>query len=208
MEVFRDIENYEGLYQVSSEGRVYSVPRVSPQGHMVGGVFLVAAQKKSTGYFRVGLHKEGKSKLEQLSKLVAKAFPEICGEWFDGCEVHHKNYNPLDNRAENLIVLTSEEHKKYHSDSDITYNRRSESQKEVWKTRTKRVCNAKAVIQCDLLGNYIETYPSLKEAGEQTGTNIPALSSCLNGKYKTAGGYTWKYLETGMIYQKNRIEKR
>ena len=47
-------------------------------------------------------------------RLVAKAFPEICGEWFDGCEVHHLDKNPENNRADNLVVCTKEQHYEYH----------------------------------------------------------------------------------------------
>lgn len=192
-EIWKDIEGYEGLYQVSNLGRIYSVPRVVNKNQKVGGQFITPSKPKCKNYFRVGLHKSGRQYLEILAHLVAKAFPEICGDWFAGCEVHHKNHNSLDNRAENLIVLTLEEHNKLHSNSEITYSKRSKSQVTAWKTRTKRVAWQKAVEQYDLQGNYINTYSSLKEAAKQTGTNIPAMSSCLNGKYKTAGGFKWKF---------------
>ena len=45
---------------------------------------------------------------------VAKAFPEICGKWFKGCEVHHKDGNSLNNEATNLIVCTKAQHLEYH----------------------------------------------------------------------------------------------
>ena len=57
--------------------------------------------------------------------IIAKTFPEICGKWFEGCEVHHKDYDKLNYHPENLIVLTKEEHKKLHSESEITKNKRS-----------------------------------------------------------------------------------
>ena len=50
----------------------------------------------------------------QLSRLVAKGFPEICGEWFEGCVVHHLDENPLNNRAGNLKICTRKEHDAYH----------------------------------------------------------------------------------------------
>ena len=50
---------------------------------------------------------------------VAKAFPEICGEWFDGCEVHHKDGNTLNNEASNLIVCTKAQHIMFHQQMRI-----------------------------------------------------------------------------------------
>lgn len=61
----------------------------------------------------------------RIHVLVARAFPEICGEWFDGCHVHHKDHNPLNNRADNLQVMTAEEHRKMHSESEITRRKRA-----------------------------------------------------------------------------------
>lgn len=45
---------------------------------------------------------------------VAKAFPNICGKWFDGCDVHHKDGNSLNNEASNLIVCTKKQHMEFH----------------------------------------------------------------------------------------------
>lgn len=45
---------------------------------------------------------------------LAKNNPDICGEWFEGCEVHHKDFNRLNDVAENLICLTPEEHHRIH----------------------------------------------------------------------------------------------
>lgn len=191
---FKDIENYEGLYQVTSEGEIYSVPRIDRNNVKRGGIYLTPNKKKNAKYLRVGLYKNNDYKLMLISHLVAKAFPEICGQWFDGCEVHHINYDVTDNRAENLIVLSSSEHKKYHSNSSDTYMNRSISQKKAWTKRTKRATNKKAVMQFDVDGKYIASYQSLQEAGEKTNTNIPSLCSCLRGNYKTAGGYVWKYV--------------
>lgn len=47
---------------------------------------------------------------------VAKAFPEICGEWYEGCEVHHKDGNRLNNEATNLLVCSKEEHSILHNE--------------------------------------------------------------------------------------------
>ena len=51
------------------------------------------------------------------------------------------------------------------------------------------------VIQCDLQGNFIAEYNSVKEASEQTGIERPSISSNLIGQRKTTGGYIFVYKE-------------
>lgn len=58
-------------------------------------------------------------------------------------------------------------------------------------SKSNRTFNRKAVI-CIETG---KVYNSLKEACEQTNTTKSALSQCCKGKYKTAGGYHWKYCD-------------
>lgn len=48
---------------------------------------------------------------------IAKAFPEICGEWFEGCHVHHKDGNRSNNAPSNLICLSPQEHHRIHNES-------------------------------------------------------------------------------------------
>ena len=111
-EIFRDIEGFEGLYQVSNFGNVLSLKNgiilkasKGPRGRLIVGLSIPVDRRKSrycgqktfTTYF-----------------LVAKAFPEICGKWFEGCEIHHKDGNYLNNRADNLECLSKEEHHNIH----------------------------------------------------------------------------------------------
>ena len=48
------------------------------------------------------------------SVFVAINNPDICGVWFEGCEVHHIDGNKLNDAPENLICLSKEEHHKFH----------------------------------------------------------------------------------------------
>lgn len=76
-EIWKPIEGYEGLYEVSSWGRVKSLPKEWIAGNGIkrkhdGIILSPAVQKK--GYLRLGLSKEGKLKSFQVHQLVAQAF--------------------------------------------------------------------------------------------------------------------------------------
>ena len=53
-------------------------------------------------------------------------------------------------------------------------------------------CSEK-VYQYDLDGNLIKEWDSVKQAGEALGINRPSISNCLKGRYKSAGGFIWRY---------------
>ena len=101
MEEFRDIKNYEGMYQVSNLGNVKSLAR---KGCLVDRVFKPTARKD--GYLRLTLNKYGKAKTRTVHQLVAEAFLNHvpCGHKL---VVNHINFNRQDNRAENLELDTA-----------------------------------------------------------------------------------------------------
>lgn len=50
-----------------------------------------------------------------------------------------------------------------------------------------------AINQYDKLGNFIATWSCAKEAANRLNIDHSAITKCCKGKYKTAGGYIWKY---------------
>jgi hypothetical protein len=106
-EVWRDVIGYEGIYQVSNMGRVYSMPRNMTgvkncirknRGNIING-------SRSSGYYTVRLFKNGSSEFVKIHQLVAINFlnHERCGHQL---VIDHINDNKLDNRLENLQVVT------------------------------------------------------------------------------------------------------
>lgn len=59
--------------------------------------------------------------------------------------------------------------------------------------RTYKTSRYRQTDQYDMDGNYIQTFPSLKAAGEATGLNRSAISSCCSGGLLSYGGYQWRY---------------
>lgn len=61
------------------------------------------------------------SKYIMAHKIIARNYPEICGEWFEGAVVHHINGIKSDNRPQNLLVMSKKEHNKWHTNTPIIF---------------------------------------------------------------------------------------
>lgn len=114
-EVWKDIEGYEGLYQVSNQGNVKSL---NHRG--TGKERILSKTFDPNGYWMVGLRKDGKTKLRMVHRLVAEAF--IPNHDNKPC-VNHINTIRTDNRLENLCWATHKE----ASNNPITRERSKKS---------------------------------------------------------------------------------
>lgn len=73
-EVWKDIEGYEGYYQVSSFGNVKSLQRLRYNSNAVLSERLLKATLNSDKYYCVKLYKNGKKTSYKVHELVANAF--------------------------------------------------------------------------------------------------------------------------------------
>ena len=76
MEIWKNIKDYEGCYQVSNLGRIKSLSRKVWNGktHFWTSERILKPGRDRDGYFLVNLSKNGKSKTEKVHRLVAKTF--------------------------------------------------------------------------------------------------------------------------------------
>jgi hypothetical protein len=95
-EIWKDIENYENLYQVSNFGNVRSIR----------SNILLKPNIKKNGYYRVSLSKNGIVKESNIHQLVANAFIQ---NTFSKPTINHKDLNKLNNHVENLEWATMKE---------------------------------------------------------------------------------------------------
>ena len=162
-EVWKDIEGYEGLYQVYNLGRVKSLERLGADGRKLKERILKFGVNENN-YYYVNLRKDGKTIPKYLHRLIMENFCPC--ENMNDLQVDHIDFNPQNNSLENLRWLTPKENYK-----------------------KKKVCKRVCCIETNII------YESVSEAARVINRKSPALSSCLNGKSKTCGGYHWEYID-------------
>ena len=97
-EIWKPVVGYEGLYEVSSYGRVRSLDRYDSRNRFLKGRIL-RLNDDGKGYLRVQLSSNGKAKMYSVHRLVAIAFlpnPDNLPE------VNHRDEDKINNSVENL----------------------------------------------------------------------------------------------------------
>ena len=171
MEIWKDIEGYDGYYQVSNEGRVRSLDRTIIDN--IGRLRRYKGRIKELeelnhGHLSVNLSKDGViEKHKTVHRLVAEAFiPNPHGYTV----VHHKNHNPKDNRVENLEWISDEEHRGIH-----IKERRS-----------------KTVYQYTLNGELVAVWTNAYEAARELDLGQCYICLACNNKYRREGNNIYK----------------
>ena len=117
-EVWKDVPDYEGLYQVSNFGMVKRLQRKIPYGYGMRNIpeKVLKNNVNECGYLYVRLHKGAKSKNHKIHRLVAQAFIE--NPEHKRC-VNHKDGNKQNNFVENLEWATHSENMKHAADNKL-----------------------------------------------------------------------------------------
>ncbi len=101
-EIWKDIKGYEGIYQVSTHGRIKSLSREvkglnGMRRSLEERVMVNISHYK--GYSIIFLSKENTKIKFYIHRIVAETFIE---NWEDEAFVNHRNGSKTDNRVENL----------------------------------------------------------------------------------------------------------
>ena len=163
VEIWRDIIGYEGLYKVSTMGRVKNLRSGK----------ILKPWKTKNGYLQVGLWKNGKQKHFLVHRLVAQAFLNpVAGKDF----INHLNEVKTDNHYSNLEWCTQKENCNWGSRNERAAKAKS-----------------KAVVGINPgTGKVVVEFPSTMEAG-RNGFDYSAVARCCRGEKKTYKGYIWRY---------------
>lgn len=190
IEIWKDIPNYEGLYQASNFGRIRALTFHNNICYKKK-ILVLKQQIDRYGRKRIKLNKGKKSKLFQVHKLIAETFlnknnfkyynekdKQKYSNNLEKLEINHKDENPLNNNVNNLEFCTHNYNMHY---GNI----------EIKKILGK---GYKKVNQYDLKGNYIKTWNKVLDITKSMGISKQSISSCCSGKTKTANNYIWRYI--------------
>lgn len=178
-EEFKDIPDYEGLYQVSDLGRVKSL-----NYNHTGKGGLLKQCFNGNKYLTVNLHKKGTQKNKRVHQLVAIVFlnHKLCGQKF---VVNHKKFIRSDNRVENLEIVTNRENtNQKHMESTSKFTG------VYWRKDNKKW---RATIEVDGVKVSLGHFDNEEEASEyyenalkaiENGTEIQIKERITTSKYK------------------------
>lgn len=167
-EKWAPIEGFEGIYDVSTFGRVRSYPRNGTQDK---DVHILKHGVSKSGYHRYYLFKNGIGKNRCAHRLVAQTFipnPE------HKREVNHIDGNPSNNHVENLEWCTSSENH-IHRVYTLGHNPLEKCRK----------------VRCEETG---EIYGSARAAAQALGRDHKGIVRAARGQYSQAYGFHWSYI--------------
>lgn len=169
---YRNIAGYEGMYVVSSDGDIVSLPRsikTKGNGKRTLPKKTLRQNVLSNGYKQVSLCKNGVVSKQLVHRLVAEAFMPN----HDGYQVNHINGDKLDNRVENLEWCTSVENIQHSIKTGL---------------RPSKPSTSKAVVRSD--GT---VFRSLNDAAKAIGASRGSIWQQIKGKRTHVHGYQFAF---------------
>ena len=180
-EVWKSIEGYEGLYQVSNKGNVKSLNYHNTKKEKV------LKPEIANGYKRVTLYKNKIIKRFLVHRLVANAFLPNTHNY--SC-VNHKDECKTNNVVTNIEWCSH----KYNNNFGTRNKRAGKAISKAMTNNPKRSKSVGAFKD----GKLVLSFPSTKEAGRQ-GFDNSSVSKCCRNCYNRIGnnvykGFVWSYI--------------
>lgn len=179
-EIWKDIKDYKGYYQVSNLGNIKSLSRIV-RSPLKKYPFVIRKGKKlkpyinkRNGYVYIQLNKENKNKLVRVHRLVAEAFIPNSD---NRLQVNHKNGIKTDNKVSNLEWCTASENIKHAYRNGLN------------KPKKRRI------IQMSKDNKMMTIWNSVQEASKGLKIERANITACCRERLKSAGGYCWRYLD-------------
>lgn len=187
IEIWRDVPGWEGMYQVSTFGRVKTMERMiksNCNNFRISEERIKEVELRKDGYTATLFCRNSKVTQYKIHRLVGIAFmpnPE------NKRDINHISGVRSENRLENLEWATRSENKLHGFRIGMT----------------KPTCLgifgkdhhlSKPVLKIDIeTGNIIERYDGLMDASRKTCLGFREISACARGKRQSYNNYLWQY---------------
>ncbi len=187
-EIWKDIKEYEGLYQVSNMGRVKSLKRKDASGHLLNERLLSIAVTHS-GYKYVGFYKDNQGKKFKVHRLVAQAFIPNPSDY---PQVNHIDEDKTNNCVNNLEWCSA----KYNA------NYGTKIERQIKNTNYKELASKRShaervrISQKPCIGFYkgvAREFHGVGEASEYTKIPKKKMTLLLKDSHKVLKGWSFKY---------------
>lgn len=179
IELFVPLKGYEGLYEVSSLGRIKSLPKQRGTNYKCYiPERIMSSKDNGNGYHQIALSKNSRKTTLYVHILVASHFVDNPDNL---PEVNHDNGDKSCNESWNLKWCT-----------------RKANEEHAWKTGLKSMRgdnhhSSKRVLQMDFEGNVIKEWTNGHEVMNVLGYAHGHIGKCCRGLAKTAYGFRWQY---------------
>lgn len=190
-EEFRNIDGYEGLYQISNYGRIKSGLRYVKLGNNNKKIpeKILKMSFNVYGYCHTTISNKNKRKLVYSHIEVGKKFlPNVDNK----PTINHKDGNKKNNCVDNLEWATYSE-QLYHAYNNNLRIKPFGEINTMYGKSGKKHHRSKPILQYDLHGNFIKEWENAYEIKRQLGIAQGNINQCCLGKRKKAHNYIWKY---------------
>jgi hypothetical protein len=198
-EIWKPVLGYDGLYEVSSLGRVKSLDRITIYANGIrknwkGRIMKTQINQKRGYSYRtpvIMLCKNSKIRCVRVSNLVCEAFH---GPRPAGYQCMHLDGNAMNNNSANLAWGTAKEN---CNEKNRRARLSAAAKIHIRKMWDEGILKKKytACAQYSLSGILVAEYDSIDEASKKTGISADCISQACRGASKTSGGYMWKRKE-------------
>ncbi len=178
-EVWKDIPDYEGFYEVSNYCRI----RNKKSGR-------IRQPYLTSNYYSINLSKNNKVKRFRIHRLGMLAFVP---NPYNLPEINHKD----ENKFNNFIFVNPDGSVDFEKSNlewcDRQYNVNYGTAKQRAAEKTKNGKCSRPVNQYDIQGNFIKHWPSIIEIERSLGFGRATVYRNCIGKFKQAYGFKWAY---------------
>ena len=184
---FKNIQNYNGFYEISNFGDIKSKARISKNNKNKNDMYLSRHINKN-GYVHVGLtDKFGVRKNYDVHRLVALAFVDNPNGYND---VNHIDGNKQNNVWTNLEWVTRSENQKH------AYRIGLQKPNKYWEGKKGEYNKSSKKVECISDG---KKFVSIKEASNYYKVQRCSISLVCRGKLKTTGKLKFKFIGDRLI---------